>query len=168
MPLASPPPSLRDRWQSFRATRRLVAFLVSALLAAGAVAPLFLFAGIVLEHRRDAQMSARGRELSGRVIEFSGSSPDFEWSRVRVEAGPGSTTDYVLHERLPAGREVTLLQDPLTGEVRDKENVVRALSSWPWDLVVWLVLLSPLYIGIPWMFRRLGRTPTPETRGGSG
>lgn len=158
MPLAVPPTSLSQRWKSLWARHKIVGLLVSVLLGAGAVAPLFLFAGIVLDHRRDAQMSACGRELTGRVTEFSGSSSDFDWSRVRVETSPGSTIDYVVHERLPAGREVTLLQDPLTGEVRGKDDVARGLSYWPWNLVVWLVFLSPLYLGIPWMFRRLGRT----------
>jgi len=164
VPLAVPPSSLRDRWQSLSARHKIVGLLVSVLLAAGAVAPLFLFVGIVLEHRRDAQMSARGRELSGRVMDFSGSSSDFDWSRVRVETGPGSTTDYVVHERLHAGRDVTLLQDPLTGEVRGKDDVARGLSYWPWNLIVWLVFLSPLYLGIPWMFRRLGRSPLSAKR----
>ncbi len=164
VPPAVEPSSLRNRWKSLSARHKIVGLLVSILLAAGAVAPLFLFVGIVLDHRRDAQMSARGRELTGRVMEFSGSSSDFDWSRVRVETGPGSTTDYVVHERLPVGREVTLLQDPLTSEVRGKDDVARGLSYWPWNLIVWLVFLSPLYLGIPWMFRRLGRTQTPANR----
>jgi hypothetical protein len=159
VPLPTQPSSLRERWKSLSSRHKVVGFLVSVLLAAGAVVPFFLFAGIVLEHRRDAQMIDRGRELHGRVMEFSGSSSDFDWSRVRVETGPGSTTDYVIHERLPAGRDVTLLQDPLTGEVRGKDDVARGLSYWPWNLLVWLVFLSPLYLGIPWMFRRLGRKP---------
>lgn len=164
VPLAARSSSLRARWQSLRARNRFLGFLVSVLLAAAAVAPLFLFVGIVLEHIRDSRWSSRGRELRGRVLEFSGTSSEVEWSRVRVETAPGTWTDYLVHGRLPAGREVTLLQDPLTGEVRGKDDVARSLSYWPWNLLGGIVFLSPFYLGIPWMFRRLGRTPRLENR----
>ena len=155
LPLPGRPTTLRERWRSFRSRHKVLAFLLFVLLTGAALAPWVLIVDVVLEHRRDADLSARGREIAGTVEEFPG--PASTWSRVRVEAAPGSTTTYVVHERLPAGRAVTLLQDPATGEIRAKDDVVRRLSSWPWNLITGLVFLSPLYLGIPWAFWWLGR-----------
>jgi hypothetical protein len=52
---------------------------------------------------------------------------------------------------------VTLLQDPVTGEIRGKDDVARRLSQWPRNLVTWIVFLSPLWLGIPCVFWRLRR-----------